>query len=411
MKKSYTYTDILCTVILVILIATSAFPSFLKFKALIPILFPFILYRIMKVNKMACFNKIFLLLSFLSVFTVIHLALGHFTLIGGVSFLLSILTFASFAVLLKDRFVPKYVKIIKFFCYSSLLIWGLLVVFPGFHNLLTSVGNKLPQMFLKEWMDNTSNPGVSIYIYYIPDHTETAYTSFIRNNGPFYEPGLFASYIIIALLLNTVRLNKLFHRDNFILIACLLSTCSSAGYISFLLVVLYSVFMQRTLHTKLISILLIALAIVPIMELDFMAGKVTANMEQAEFSSSSRFGAILYHYEKIVESPLFGYAGGELPSTAMDRFLGDKVEKVVSPNGISFAFVYWGIPLAIVFYVLLYKGFMALLTPRPGFMKRMYVYIVLLSTAFSQTVTTEPIFLIISLFPIICSYERSKKYI
>ena len=120
---------------------------------------------------------------------------------------------------------------------------------------------------------------------------------------------------------------------------------------------------------------------------------------------------LLYHYEKIVVSPIFGYAGGELPSTAMDRFLGDKVENALSPNGISFAFVYWGIPLGIVFYVLLYKGFMSLLTPRPGFMKRMYIYIVLLSTAFSQTVTTEPIFLIISLFPIICNYEPAKKYI
>ena len=411
MKKSYTYTDILCTVILVILIATSAFPSFLKFKALIPVLFPFILYRIMKVNKMAYFNKISILVFFLAAFTAIHLALGHFSLVGGISFLLTMLTLASFVVLVKEKFVYKYVKIIKFFCCTSLLIWGLLVVFPGFHSLLTGIGNKLPQLFVKEWLDNTSNPGVSIYLYYIPANTETAYTSFIRNSGPFYEPGLFASYIIIALLLNTIRLNKLFHKDNFILIACLLSTCSSAGYISFLLLLIYSISLQRKIYTKLICLLLVIVSIGPIMKLDFMAEKVIANMEKAEYSSSSRFGAVLYHYEKIIESPLFGYAGGKLPSTAMDKFLDDKTHNTLSPNGISFAFVYWGIPLAIVFYVLLYKGFMTLLTPRPGFMKRMYIYIVLLSTAFSQTVTTEPIFLIISLFPIICGYERSKKYI
>ena len=76
----------------------------------------------------------------------------------------------------------------------------------------------------------------------MPTKTSTAYTSFIRNNGPFYEPGLFASYLNIALVFNLCKNRTLLDKDNISLILAILSTCSSAGYVSFLLVVVVSAF-------------------------------------------------------------------------------------------------------------------------------------------------------------------------
>lgn len=130
------------------------------------------------------------------------------------------------------------------------------------------------------------------------------------------------------------------------------------------------------------------------MNLDFMANKIMSNYDNALTSSASRFGAILYHLEKVKESPIIGYAGGIDEISTPDGPITPS-NKVISPNGLSYPFVFWGIPLAILFYFLLYDGFKKL----TGIKNRwilLSLYIVILSTAFSQTITTGLIILTIT---------------
>ena len=58
----------------------------------------------------------------------------------------------------------------------------------------------------------------------------------------------------------------------------------------------------------------------------------------------------------------------------------------MSPNGLTYLFVFWGIPLALYFYYLMYNGFRKLV----GLRKKGVIissYLVILSTAFSQIIT------------------------
>ena len=54
----------------------------------------------------------------------------------------------------------------------------------------------------------------------------------IKNPGPFYEAGAFGTFLIIALLLNLIKTKNIFEKKNIIFVVTILSTLSTAAYIS-----------------------------------------------------------------------------------------------------------------------------------------------------------------------------------
>ena len=382
--KEYGYNFFIFVV--VFFLASTGFPSFRFLSHYDFILLPFIWYVISK-NHYRIPTIVLQVLLFISLFSAIHVALGHLTVVGGLTFVLTMAVALYASVMMKRTFLEVFVKIMKFFAVTSLIIWLSVVLIPGMHSLLSSIALRLPQFISDEWLEKTSNEGISFYLYYLPTNTATAYTNFIRNNGPFYEPGLFASYLNIALVFNISKNRNLLAKDNISLILAILSTCSSAGYVSFLLIVVFSVFIQKKKIYKVITVIAIITLWQPIMELDFMTDKITANYDNAFDSSASRFGAMIYHWEKIQLSPLLGYAGGKTPITNFDKLMVN-TERLLSPNGLSYLFVYWGIPLALYFYLLMYKGFKKLVGVNEKKVV-LFFYFVILSTAFSQTITTH----------------------
>lgn len=387
-------------VILLVLLATSAFPSFIGFKAVaLPLLLPIIFYKLLKRRKVMD-RKVMIVLGIIFVFAVLHLLKGDLTIIGALSFMLAMITIILAAIVIGDTFTEAFIKIMKFFSYIAVSVWVCLILLPSLHSTLLSIGEMLPQMMTDTWLKNTTNDGISFYLYYLPSKVTTSYVNFIRNCGPFFEPGLYATYLIVALVLNISKNHKLLHHDNWILIAAILTTCSSAGYVSLVLIILYTIFFSKKAFERIISILLVLLLWQPILQLDFMSEKITSNFESASKSSASRFGALIYHSEKIVKSPFIGYAGGTLPYTDFDMRM-RHTDRILSPNGLSYPFVYWGIPFALCFYVFLFKGIKKLVLNNVKLWELWFIFIIILSAAFSQTVTTEPIFLLISAFSLV----------
>lgn len=382
-------------IILLVFLATSGFPSFLGFKAVaVPLLLPVLFYKLSKVGNMVPKNVVIVLVV-LFLFGLLHFFIGDLTVIGLLSFMLTMITIIYAAMVIGDTFAQAFVKIMRFFSYIAVFMWILLLLSPSLHSTLLSIGSTLPQMMTDAWLDNTTNEGVSFYLYFLP--SQVASWGVIRNCGPFFEPGLFASYLIVALVLNVSWSHKLLHRSNWVLIAAILTTCSSAGYVSLAFIVLYAVFFSKSVLSKSIAALMIALLWQPMLQLDFISEKIKSNFESANESSASRFGALIYHSEKIAKSPFIGYAGGELPETNFDRMMGRvNTNKILSPNGLSYPFVYWGVPLALCFYVFLFRGIKRLVPKSAKGWELCFIYLVILSAAFSQTITTEPVVLLIS---------------
>lgn len=394
--------------IILIFLATSGFPSFMVFRPFICLLIP-ILYFHVKKRHIYIPKQVYGIYIFTFIFCFIHLLLGHFTFIGAISFFLDIITYSLSVLVIGFAFAKSFIGVMKFLSYVAVLFWFFIVIFPSIYPYLVMFGHFLPQFISDSWEENTTNLGVSLYLYFLPTNAGTYLNGFFRNCGPFFEPGLFASYLTIAIILNLSFTKSLFDKKNSILVIALLTTFSSAGYVSFALIVFYVTLFSKNTFVKVLYLLAILILWQPIMNLDFMSDKISKNMSQSSDRTDSRFGAILYHSEKVVESPIIGFAGGKLPMTNMDYSLGNLAsERVLSPNGLSLVFVFWGIPLAIVFYICLFKSLRYLICVRKGRLEILCMYFIILSAAFSQTITNGPIILIFVLFSLIKSKEDEK---
>lgn len=122
-------------------------------------------------------------------------------------------------------------------------------------------------------------------------------------------------------------------------------------------------------------------------QLDFMTEKIAD--QSANDSSWSRFGAMAYHWTQIMQSPVIGFGPFIL------KVLGD--ELLSSPNGLTDMIRYYGIPLSMLFYYLLYRG-------TKQYVKNnhvganFFVFISILLLCFSQTITYSPFFMILYFF-------------
>lgn len=122
-------------------------------------------------------------------------------------------------------------------------------------------------------------------------------------------------------------------------------------------------------------------------QLDFMTEKIAE--QSANDSSWSRFGAIAYHWDQIMQSPMIGFG------PFISRVFGDKL--LSSPNGLTDLMRYYGIPLSILFYYLLYKGTKQYVNDI-HWGANVFVFISTILLCFSQTITYSPFFMILYFF-------------
>lgn len=123
-----------------------------------------------------------------------------------------------------EMFQEKYLRIIYIICIISLVCWliGLLGI-PIWNWLPSSGEGKYRTLFFHAF---------NVYKGYISE----------RNNGPFWEPGVFQIYINVALiflLFNNQKINK---KYLLVYLFALLTTISTTGYISFAIIALAYVY-------------------------------------------------------------------------------------------------------------------------------------------------------------------------
>ncbi|GHT16036.1 hypothetical protein FACS189426_23960 [Bacteroidia bacterium] len=115
--------------------------------------------------------------------------------------------------------------------------------------------------------------------------------------------------------------------------------------------------------------------------------------------ASSRFGSHRLHFKQIQESPVVGH--GFNAERNSDMILG---EKQVSPNGLTKIFVFWGIPFAIIFYILYFK--FSLISTNGNKKQSILLFITMLIVVFSQTDTLRHLYYLFAMFPL----ARTKQY-
>ena len=345
------------------------------------VLFPF-LYILYK-KRGCCLNKKIVIVTFMLTFIVLLQTLsfsGDFnTTTKYLLALYSVMIMSCY--LFKSRhFVDLYIKIVFLISVISLVFWGIDFTSQG-HNLLLDIGESLPQLGwdnMRETREgSTANKSYTLYVYTVYFIDDLLIP---QNTGPFWEHGIFCIYLIIAFYLNAIRENKIITKYNIVFIIAIITSFSSTGYVV-LIVALAFIILQRggITFSKIFLLVMLLIGTYYISSLDFMTEKITENAMST--NESSRFFAMVYHWQQIVKSPFIGY--GPYLERAFSNL-------VMSPNGWTQLLRVWGIPFSAYLLIAFFKGAGNFFREEDNsFFKRIGLFVIVMIAVFPQTLSVS----------------------
>jgi hypothetical protein len=236
--------------------------------------------------------------------------------------------------------------------------------------------------------------------------------SFTRNCGLFFEPGLHACILCLALALNIMRNNLKFERRFFLLTYVLLTTFSTTGFIIYLFILMVAGY-NRSKKYSFLFLPLLTLILLPFLYSDFFILKITNDFEQminyeqvfqlAKESDSlqtpGRLISLRLAFIDFQHHPFWG--GGTKVSSLSDLYGGE----VMLVSGFAMLLVYYGISMAIIWIYGFYRFSIFVRSFYQVKGGKYLLFFVLLLISLSYEIEF-PLFFIIATLPFFHSYEH-----
>lgn len=195
-------------------------------------------------------------------------------------------------------------------------------------------------------------------------HHAESYGNRLRNDGPFWEPGAFAGYIIMTIMLFIDNLPQLLRENKWkmiIIILALISTFSTTGYLVAFVIAGYSLLKTKSKKYLLVFIpIIIALAYYAY-SLDFMGEKLQMQMMSAEEVDINgarvdhgRFTSMVFDKYYIEKHPIIGNGLHSRTRYSEHLYMGDNL--VGFGNGFTGFLACMGIPFVLLFFYYVYKN-------------------------------------------------------
>jgi hypothetical protein len=239
-----------------------------------------------------------------------------------------------------DNFLSKYIDIMVFLCMFSLIIYFIAIVFPQL------------VMYLPITQNNLGLPSYNAFFSTIHINERL-----IRNQGFFWEPGAFQTYINLALIFNLFVFKQNYKRNLVIFGVTLFTTFSTTGYIVGLIIIFAFVLhlfaerkeQKKTLGFMLIIVVLLVSGIIVYNDLSENAkyqtfGKVGYFFEGGNSSSTStRIEAIIYPVMYFLNNPVFG--NGTLGMSEIASDIGYNMNTCTVVNWFAMFGIFMGISM------------------------------------------------------------------
>lgn len=282
----------------------------------------------------------------------------------------------------RKRFVKIFVDVIYYISIISLLFYGLSFI-PSIKSfLMYQIAPHFVSLNVEEAVQEGG--GINILFYNFQTEYLLPGINMMRNCGPFWEPGMFAVYLSIALFFNLFAVHSKRRYCNIIFVLSLITTFSTGGYVSGLFILVLYAFQQKNIFLALLGIGCVVMGIWGFMNLDFVGKKIIEQMNSATLGDGrSRFGAFISQIELIKISPLFGGADFTI------------LTEGTLASGTLLPFIHYGIPIGMVFYSYMLKSAKRLLSVyvQYSYFGVMF-FVLLLILSFSQTIFNQEMFLI-----------------
>ncbi len=393
-------TKILDYLLVYLLVAFSGIPFF--YRARIEVLIAFLaiplgvfVYRKCKLDKFIVYYLAFvLLLQMGQVLKFYYLPVSTF--LG----LHARLLFAYFTIkALGEKFIGHYINVLFFSVVVSLLLY-LMSYSSGFEQFLKqSVAPIFKHPFLKE-SNYVYSPNI---IFYTLNTKGEGFIWLKRNSGPFWEPGAFAGFLIVALLLSVMVSKRLWTKKNMVLIAGLISAFSTTGLIALCYVIVVYYLAQKDLVKRGLVVPLLLVSVTYLFfSVDFLGDKVVEKMSYSNKTYNTRFKSAMTDLEDLTKSPLVGLGRSDV--TRFDEEQDSR--KIHRNNGVSNLLATYGIIGFVLYFLLMLTGFKKV-CKQSGFnhVFALYALAGICIIGFSEVYFTKVLFLALTMLPVI--YGRS----
>lgn len=220
-----------------------------------------------------------------------------------------------------------------------------------------------------------------------------------RNSGPFWEPGAFSGFLMVALLFNIIITGKLNNKKNRILILGVVSTFSTSGLLVLACVIIFYLILNRDRGTKFVLVpVVLAVGVFGFFSFDFMGNKVISTMNYTDQTYNTRFKSAMIDLKDFAKHPFFGM--GRSQTT---RYEGQKDARAMHRNnGVSNQLVMYGGIAFILYFYLVYLSFYRMCTAY-GVNKKMALFavITILLIGFSQIYFTKVFFISLTMMSVL----------
>lgn len=301
----------------------------------------------------------------------------------------------------KVDYLRYVVKIMYFFSVISLFFYVSMIAVPDlksvYHSLSSSFNFYVFPVSIEDLSD-LQNFHIIIYNFHGYDYASQSNAALaqIRNCGPFWEPGIFAGYLIITLAFLYFSEGTVKNKRGYVFIAALITTFSTTGYLA--LMISLAIFFSD--YIKKYKIILVPALIVGIymafFNLAFLSNKISDQSKQLD-QDKSRFGSALRDLAFFIQNPLWG-EGRNADSAYGRATSGDDAE---TNNGITSVLAGLGLV-----YFLIFSGMVIYSYKRLGDnINKKYVswplYLVFLIISFSEVYFVIPFFMSLSFLYVI----------
>lgn len=317
--------------------------------------------------------------------------------------------------ILGNKIGDYYVNIIYFFSIISLLIF---IPSIFFYEIIDSTLTLISFLFEPFQLHDPGRSHIIIYTFgeNYEDVDGDLSKSLFRNSGPFWEPGGFGVFLILAIIFEIIKHHKLLTKRNIVFIISLLTTLSTgAFFVLFILIVFYILTYPTPLKMVSLGAFVLISALI-YSNTFFLTEKVNKQTSKTSVSLAStprnRFVSGQLDLIDFINNPILGR--GRFDAT---RF--DTKENLLDPylnhrnNGTTNLLVEFGIFGFITFFYFMYKSFKAYcIENKFKTVFAVYLVVLMLGIGFSQMIFIKPFFIGLSfLFLAAKSMDRKWTYV
>jgi hypothetical protein len=352
------------------------------------------------------FNQFFIVyLTFIIIVLVMQtLILNHF---DASTFMIVLLKFSYPYFTLKilgKKFLKSYIKVMCVIALISFLFYIPSILVPNFEEFLTG---KVAPIFQQQ-------ARLASYYSYAPNFIVYTVNSrgnpFYRNSGPFWEPGGYACFLILALIFSIIKDGTFNLRKNLIFLISILTTFSTAGYIATLFLILGYLFASRRISALFLLIPIISiLTFYSFKSFNFLGQKISLHIEAVtnydiNLLSRTRFVSMILDFRDIRDYPLVGK--GRSLETRFGISAEDFTNLQHRSNGLTGLAVKYGIPFFLIYFLLVLRTFIKFTIWQRLPKLNAYVFLgVIFIIGFSQGLFEKPIFVSLVYLSVIISNE------